>query len=139
MILSLLLALTLHGPDPVLTPGTVTTAKTEYVCKVRWSVDRRHVTTAMKRHVVAAYGLAWADRSLWEIDHLVPRELAGADSILNLWPQPFAGPMGAHQKDLAENATHKAVCAGRLTLAAAQRQMAADWTVLYRQYVKGTQ
>jgi putative intracellular protease/amidase len=50
----------------------------------------------------------------------VPRELGGADDERNLWPQPLAE---ARVKDRQENALHRAVCAGTVTLAAAQAQM----------------
>jgi hypothetical protein len=58
------------------------------------------------------------------IDHLVPRELAGADVAANLWPQR-RGP--SHAKDHVEGALHRAVCAPHptITLAAAQAQMRA--------------
>jgi hypothetical protein len=56
----------------------------------------------------------------FEIDHVIPRELGGADSVLNLWPQPWPD---AHKKDREENRLHRAVCAGTVTLEDAQEQM----------------
>ena len=71
-------------------------------------------------HIICAGGL--------EIDHLVPRQLGGADTEANLWPQPLRQ---ARLKDRAENRAHREVCDGRADLAEVQRQMARDWTVLY--------
>lgn len=124
-------------PQPLLTPGLTRALSTRTICTTRWRLDRRHVTIAMKRRVAAAYGVAWVDRAAYEFDHLIPRQLGGADDVRNLWPQKWVDgqAMGARAKDRTENATQQAVCAGRLSLKAAQRQMVADWTVLHAQLV----
>ena len=69
---------------------------------------------------------------LCEIDHLVPLELGGADTIANLWPEcssGYAGWEGAsfREKDRFENYLHRQVCSGALSLADAQVEMATDW------------
>jgi len=68
-----------------------------------------------------------------ELDHLVPLELGGADTIENIWPQ--CCPAGAtlrqryfKQKDLVENYLTAQVKAGSMDLAEAQKQIARDWT-----------
>lgn len=64
----------------------------------------------------------------YEEDHLIPLELGGNPTDpRNLWPQPYLPVPGAHEKDLAENAAHSAVCSGKMTLATAQQKIAADW------------
>jgi hypothetical protein len=122
-VIGLLLVLQLALPNVALTPGAARPLTTAEVCATKWGLDRRFVTERMKRHVFAAYGIDLADRGLYEVDHLVPRELGGADDLLNLWPQPWVGPQNARVKDREENRLHRAVCAGTLTLAAAQRAM----------------
>lgn len=113
-------------PDPALTPGTVLSLTRTQVCSIRWGKDRRHVTEAMKQQVAAVYGLRRSDIKAagkgpcCEFDHKIPRELAGADDVKNLWPQPWAE---AHRKDLRENQLHVAVCNGSITLTAAQNEM----------------
>ncbi len=107
-------------PDLVLTPGVVRPMTTAEVCSTHWSLDRRFVTEAMKRQVAAAYGVAWADRQHYEFDHLIPRELAGADDVKNLWPQMISEAL---IKDRRENQLHVAVCAGTMPLRAAQEEM----------------
>jgi len=119
-VTALVLALALTLPNPEQSPGVTRPLSTTQVCTTRWGLDRRHVTVAMKRRVARAYGIPWADRRAYEFDHLIPRELGGADDVRNLWPQPIAE---ARVKDRQENRLHRDVCAGRLSLAAAQREM----------------
>jgi hypothetical protein len=67
----------------------------------------------------------------YEYDHLVPLELGGAENDpRNLWPEPGASP---NPKDELEHRLHSLVCAGELSLAAAQREIASDWVAVYRQ------
>jgi hypothetical protein len=57
----------------------------------------------------------------YEEDHLVPLELGGhPTSVNNLWPQPI---QQAVVKDKTELALNHAVCAGRMTLSAAQQKI----------------
>jgi hypothetical protein len=70
-----------------------------------------------------------------EVDHLISRELGGADQIGNLWPQPYGtAPWNAVRKDGVENRLHLEVCAGRLTLQQAQEDIRTDWTAVYVRY-----
>lgn len=125
-------------PDERVTPGEVRLTSAAAVCSVKWGRDERHVTQKMKLQVCAAYGIAAKDCNgkNYEIDHLISRELGGADTIANLWPQPIAQ---ARLKDRLENALHRDVCdaskvtgASRLDLKAAQNLIARNW---YSQYV----
>ena len=121
MVTALLLALAVVR-NPTLTPGVVRPLSLAQVCGTRWGHDRRFVTRAMKQHVFAAYGIPWAQHAQYEVDHFEPRSLGGADVVANLWPQPWPE---AHEKDRREVQLHRDVCAGRLSLAAAQAQMRA--------------
>lgn len=123
MITSLLVALLIAVPDPRLTPGAVRPLSVSTICTTAWRRDYRHVTVKMRRAVFAAYHLAWADRGRYEVDHLIPRQLGGADVVANLWPQPKFE--ARRIKDPDETRAHKLVCAGTLSLAAAQAQMRA--------------
>lgn len=115
MIAWLLLALI-----PTLTPGVVRPLSLTTICQTKWSVDRRHVTTAMRREVARRYHMPLAHLKYYELDHLIPRSLGGADDALNLWPEDWPD---ARRKDRLEIALHRAVCAGRLDLLTAQTQM----------------
>ncbi len=110
---------------PSHTPGVIATSNVQQICNTKWGADQRHVTEAMKTVVKLRYGLSNNEvkgPGAWccEIDHLIPRELGGADDVDNLWPQPWAD---AHRKDVWENKFHKAVCAGTMDLHDAQEQM----------------
>lgn len=115
----LLLALLL--PNLTLTPGTVRSLSQAQVCAIHWSTDARHVTQRMKRQVAAKYQVPWPATG-YVFDHLIPRDLGGADVIENLWPQPIAE---AKRKDRDEVRLHRAVCATppRLRLETAQEAM----------------
>ena len=92
------------------------------VCTTKWGRDQRHVTLAMRHAVFVRDKVLWAEHSSLIIDHRVPRELGGADTLENLWVQSKAE---AHRKDLEESRLHRAVCAGQLLLVEAQAQMRA--------------
>jgi hypothetical protein len=137
-VIELLLLLALSGPavrPHDATPGVTRALSRTAVCSTRWGLDRRAVTVTMKKHVAAAYGIPWDKHSLYEFDHLIPRELGGADDERNLWPQPWTGPHNAHMKDRLENALHRKVCAGEMTLAFAQQAIREDWIAAYRLHV----
>jgi hypothetical protein len=114
--------------DPRLTPGVVREISVREICATKWGRDARAVTEKMKATVAARYGVRRASivgsgrGPCCEFDHLVPRELGGADDVDNLWPEPW---LDAHRKDHEENRLHRALCAGEISLAAAQAEMRA--------------
>lgn len=123
-------------PDSGATPGIVAVETEvdgkmvpltlEVLCTKKWGKDARHVSTSMKKRVCAAYGAQTCPSAqLWELDHLVSRELGGADDEKNLWPEPLGQ---AHIKDRIENLLHKRVCNKQMTLEEAQKGIAEDWT-----------
>jgi hypothetical protein len=123
-------------PTPSLTPGKVLTTDAATVCKPGYSQSVRHTSAAVKRGRYAAYGISHHRPGQFEIDHLVSLELGGADDPANLWPQSYlTSPWNAHVKDRLENYLHREVCAGRLPLATAQREIAQDWVAAYRQHL----
>lgn len=131
-------------PDPELTPGVATKLTKNKICSTKWGKDSRHVSAKMKREVFALYGMTGNDDPACtrdakgrkcETDHLISRELGGADVIANLWPQPYGGsPWNATRKDRVENRLHKEVCAGTITLEDAQRKISTDYRIPYRRY-----
>jgi hypothetical protein len=121
-------------PDAICTPGATDPRVSQAniastICVDGWTATVRppeSVTAAIKTERMAAYG-ATPPRSAYELDHLIPLELGGASTVANLWPEPYAGTAGARAKDRVETRLHDQVCAGTLTLAEAQRAIAADW------------
>ena len=119
-----LLALIAAGPPPGVTNPDVTQATiATTICMHGWTTTIRPntgYTNGLKRHMLPA----GADQSLYELDHFIPLELGGHPSDPgNLWPQLWTGTCGAHAKDVVENRLHRAVCAGTMTLAEAQREV----------------
>ena len=131
-------------PDLAKTPGAVRPGLTKTrICSIKWGMDERHVTEAMKRQVFAAYGYTGNDdprcvpagKRRCEIDHLVSRELGGADEVSNLWPQAYGTrPWNAVLKDKLENRLHKEMCAGHISMKQARDMITNDWRVAYKRY-----
>jgi hypothetical protein len=121
-------------PNTIDTPGAADPAASWGVICNGTTRERRHVTAAMKAEVLAAYNIPRTQASYYEIDHLVPLAIGGANVVANLWPQPWAE---ADQKDVLEVELQRRVCHGQLSQAEAQRAIADDWTAAYARYVGG--
>lgn len=131
-------------PDLGKTPGTSRPGLTKKtICATLWGKDERHVTAAMKKEAFSRYGytgysdprcVADSHGKTCEIDHLVSRELGGADVVDNLWPQSYASPWNAHMKDKLENRLHNEMCKGNLTLKQARAKLIKDWRDAYKEY-----
>jgi hypothetical protein len=126
-------------PDRRCSPGAYYSKLTKRVlCSPSFRTGPiRNVPLAVKHQVEAAYGLKPRPYgSTLEIDHIISLELGGSNDPRNLYPEraTFAdGSPGYHVKDKLENATHRAVCAGTISLRAAQRRIAGNWELLYQQ------
>lgn len=103
-----------------------------YTAKIRPPVS---YTNVIKKKLMSAAGISWNQRSLYELDHVVPLSLGGSprDSA-NLKLQPWEGPEGAKAKDVVESALHKAVCSRKVTLVQAQLCMSSDWKTCRQLY-----
>jgi hypothetical protein len=108
------------------------------ICVPGYAKSVRNVTTAEKDAVYAEYGIASRAPGQYEVDHLISLELGGSNDIANLWPEPADPRPGFHEKDRVENALHDRVCAGSISLADAQRQIATNWLALWNQGVAGS-
>ena len=116
-------------PDLKFTPGKSAMNDAAQICKVKWGKDERHVTEAMKKQACQSYGATDCPGPKYELDHLISRELGGADDVLNLWPQPHPDAM---RKDRLENLLHKELCANRITLPKARACLVKDWWACYK-------
>jgi hypothetical protein len=91
------------------------------------------VTNKEKRANAASYGYTGSLREA-EYDHLISLQLGGdPNAPRNLWVEPpspghKAGAGPNNPKDAVETHLHTAICKGSITLAAAQRAIASDWT-----------
>jgi hypothetical protein len=105
-------------PNPKLTPGRI----------AERDKDCGGVTLKMEQKVFARYRLPWPRRAEFKIDHLVPVELGGADTIDNLWPQSLrAKPYGADRKELLTEVLLERVAKKQITLEQAQKLIRKDW------------
>ena len=120
-------------PDPTGTPGAINPKVTEAtladtICRTGYTKSirpPRDITAAEKRANAASYGYT-GPFSDTEYDHLIPLELGGdPNDARNLWVEPGASP---NPKDAIEHKLHQQVCAGTVSLAAAQQAIASDWT-----------
>lgn len=120
-------------PDPTCTPGIIDSSVTQgnilsTICQSGYTKTIRppvSYTTSLKRQQIIAYGYLDKNLSDYEEDHLISLELGGSPTDpKNLWPEPGASP---NPKDSVENLCHQKVCSGQLSLAAAQKEIAADW------------
>jgi hypothetical protein len=96
----------------------------------------RDVPAEMKRQVYREYGIISHGPGDYEIDHLIPLELGGSNSIKNLWPESHrTSPWNAQVKDRLEDKLHELVCSGQLDLKTAQQAIASNWIEAYKKYV----
>lgn len=119
-------------PDPKCTPGAIDPDVTQSnlkstICKHGGYTTKVRPSSSETDH--AKYDVSYpayhvSHRKKSELDHLVSLELGGSNDIANLWPQVGKLP---NPKDKVENDLHSAVCDGHVSLAAAQKAVAADW------------
>ncbi|WP_157429913.1 hypothetical protein [Actinomadura oligospora] len=125
-------------PDPRCQPGATNPAVTQAtihrtICVPGYSKRIRppsSYTSALKRQQIKEYGYRDTTMSHYEEDHLIPLSLGGAPrDPKNLWPEPGGSP---NPKDGIEFKLYKAVCAGKVSLRAAQKAIATNWTTAGR-------
>jgi hypothetical protein len=121
-------------PNHLLTPGAWFAVSKAKVCKSGYSARVRNVSESKKDHAYARYHLKRVAYA-YEVDHLVSLELGGSIALTNLWPEHYYDPWGARTKDRLEHKLHALVCAGRMSLASAQRLEAANWIEAYTRHV----
>lgn len=131
----------LHGQGlpPSSAPGSLNPNVTQAniattICTSGWTKTIRpsaSYTNKLKAKQMADLGLK-GDAKDYEEDHRVSLELGGNPTDpQNLWPEPWNGPKNAHQKDRLENAVHKDVCSGKLTLKQGQEIFLGDFWAEY--------
>lgn len=151
-LLAFMLAFSLHGcievaaagplPDSRIAPGITNPDVTQAtigktICVPGWTATIRppaSVTDKIKHRMLAS--LPDKNPTHYELDHLISLQLGGHPSDeRNLWPEPYAGQCGARTKDRLETYLKRQVCAKRMTLASAQREIRTDWLESYRKRI----
>jgi hypothetical protein len=127
-------------PDPALTPGDTDPNVTQEninktICKHGYTKTVRNVPESLKKQVFAEYGIKdhFGD---YEVDHFISLELGGSNSIKNLWPESYKIEWNARKKDVVETNLGHQICAGKLSLLDAQKEVRDDWVKVYKQ-IKG--
>ena len=119
-------------PNPKLTPGAVLTTDRTIICQPGYSKSVRHTSGRLKHEVYLEYGIN-KKNGHYEVDHLIPLSIGGADVRENLWPESRdTQPWNASAKDRLENYLHNEVCAGRMQVEEAQKAIASDWVGAYQ-------
>ena len=93
-------------------------------------------TNGIKKRFLSEQGMAFdAERSSYELDHIIPLALGGHPRNLhNLTLQPWEGPNGAKRKDRLEVKLQCLVCGGDVALKEAQDAIWSDWQAAYAVY-----
>lgn len=128
-----------EGPKPKagLTPGETRPISIADVCRTSEAeVVTPNITDETRRAVFAAYGIDPARRNEFEVDYLITPDLGGAESVRNMWPQPYSARWNARVKDRLEQRLHQLVCENKLDLTTAQHDIAVDWIGAYKKYVE---
>jgi hypothetical protein len=123
-------------PDPTLTPGAVRTTDVVEICSTG-TRELRHWSRERDDRIMAEYGLPPGPHLDYEVDHLIPLGIGGADDDKNLWPEPrrsIEKEWPAEKKDELERRLRDLVCAGHLDVSAAQQAIRDDWTEAFKQY-----
>jgi hypothetical protein len=125
-------------PSAFLTPGDARKVTKEQICAPGYAASIKPTKESIKEEAFSRYGLRDGKSTTEVLDHLIPVELGGTDSVENLWPEPARGAWNAAQKDALEQQLLTLVCDGTLTVKQAQTAMKKNWTLAYTQYVAPT-
>src|SRR5580698_5589562 len=121
-------------PDRSLTPGATREVTISDVCSMAHEEVVREVSASLQQEVFQEYGIVKA-HDAYEIDYLIAPGLGGAEDIHNLWPEPSTSHIwNSHVKDSLEERLHEMVCAGKIDVSTAQRDIATDWIAAYKKY-----
>lgn len=122
-------------PNVAWTPGVVTAATSVALCAAPDRSGSAPIAVPVAQAVFERYGIRDPRPRSYEVDYLIPLALGGAADIRNLWPQPYStGVWSARVKDALEDRLLSLVCAGKLDLKTAQRDLARNWVAAYKKY-----
>jgi hypothetical protein len=122
-------------PDPKCSPGAINPTITVTILRTAGFTTKclrnQQTSSTEKAQVYAWYGLVKPEHNYGvtqtcELDHIIPLELGGADTLDNIWPQ--CGPQFFRQKDAVEHFLAAQVRSGKMSLEEAQLGIAKDWT-----------
>jgi hypothetical protein len=130
-MLSLLVMLPLLALTALVNPEVTQDTIHQTICVPGYATSVRpnvNYTRAMKRAKLKEAGIPATQAKQWVLDHIVALEVGGcAKCAANFQLQPVQGKDGGKAKDVIENRMHRAVCAGTMTLEAAQQCLSSNW------------
>jgi anti-sigma factor RsiW len=127
-------------PDARLTPGAVRFVSSQQVCQIPVEDEGKLVPKELAEVVFREYRITGAQPREYEVDYLISPALGGATAVQNLWPLPYAdGIWTSRVKDALEDRLRTLVCAGKLDVQTAQRDMADNWIAAYQKYFHSRQ
>ena len=126
-------------PNQSKTPGATNPTVTQEnigqtICVSGWTATIRppssYTSTLKVQQLAQGYAIHGdTNPADYEEDHLISLELGGHPTDpRNLWPENYKTTPNARDKDKVEGYLHRRVCAGQLSLSAAQQEIASDWT-----------
>jgi hypothetical protein len=125
-------------PSRTLTPGLTRVVDVADLCSRQDLDNDPPVDTSLKQAVFKEYGVAVSSEKEYELDYLITPALGGAETIQNLWPQPYSATWNSRVKDQLESHLHTLVCQGDIRLTTAQNDIASDWIAAYKKYFNTT-
>lgn len=118
-------------PDPIMTPGEADDVPPLVFCN-HTTKERRHPPRDANEVVGKAYNVPPIEiGSRYQLDHLIPLSIGGANTLRNLWPQPMEE---AYLKDDCDRGIQTLVCSGKVSLAEARKAIAEDWVLACRRW-----
>lgn len=129
-VVTFMLCAAIQGATPP--KANILTHDAKRVCVRGYAHTVRNVPESLKRAVYRRDHATKVAGKCCEIDHIISLELGGSNAIGNLHAEPYPE---AYTKDSVENYLHREVCAGRMTLTAAQNSIWNDWPAAYAQYL----
>lgn len=124
-------------PNQSLTPGAIRPVTISEICAMDHDEVILPVSDALQKKVFQEYGLRNATAENYEVDYLISPGLGGTDDLRNLWPEPrYNTVWNSFVKDQLEDYLHRSVCAGKVDLVTAQKDMSTDWISAYKKYFR---
>jgi hypothetical protein len=135
LLFSWLIAATPALADPALNSAVSQETIGQTICTPSYAASVRAPWSTLKefkRKLLEERGESWHDAPKYELDHIIPVCLGGAPGDLsNLQLQAWDE---ARRKDRVEIQACRCVCAGKVSLAEAQHDLATDWRAAYHKY-----
>lgn len=117
-------------PDVVPPQGDVITVPIDELCLKNYVSQKSSVSVTVQKKVFTKYKVDYPSDGKYQLDHFIPVELGGSNSMDNLWPQPASPKPGFQEKNQVEQYLYKQVCSGAISLKSAQQQIR-DWQTVY--------